>query len=376
MGYLCLTSSKDLTGINEFENIKNMRAITHISFSLFTLGIMSGITKLPVGLESIIISGIASLLPDIDTRESTLGKILYPISNKLERQFGHRTITHSFIGVFALSIILLPLLIFKPHWYYASLIGYVSHLLIDCVNKTGVPFLYPNNTYFVFPGSSKWRISVGSLGEYILCALIILLTWGTLYLNNIGLRSWFSSVLGSPELAVKEYRNNANSYQMNVKVKGFYPLSQRIVNDEMFSVIDSDGNKSLIVKNIHHKLITIGETPNNTIQAHKMVIIKNRPIKIESNSFVFNGEKLGLIFKYLDENTYISGSVNVQERAKYLKMDLKPFHSGEFESIKISTGLNEYDSKLEFKDATLEQIKPLENTSIVGELVSRKMIYL
>jgi len=54
-------------------------------------------------------------------------------------------------------------------------------------------------------------------------------------------------------------------------------------------------------------------------------------------------------------------------------MDLKPFDNGEFESIKVSAGLSEYDSKLELKDASLTQIKPLAKLGISGELVSRKV---
>jgi inner membrane protein len=323
-----------------------------------------------------VIGGISSILPDMDTKESTVGKILFPISSRLEKIFGHRTFTHSLFFCLLLSIGLIPLFFFKSHWYYAVLLGYFSHLIIDCVNKTGVPFFWPNKTYFVFPGSPRWRIQVGSLGEYILCGVIILLTWATFYLNGIGLRSWMSAVLASPELAVKEYRIHANTHQMSVKVKGFYTLSQETVNDEIFPVIDSDGNKTLIVKNQDNKLITVGENPNTTIQAHKMVILKDKPIEAKTNSFKFAGQRLGLISKYIDDKTYISGNVIAHERPRFLKMDLKPFSSGEFESIKISAGTDEYDSSLELRDATLEQLKALERVGITGELVSRKIVLL
>ncbi len=79
------------------------------------------------------------------------------------------------------------------------------------------------------------------------------------------------------------------------------------------------------------------------------------------------------MFDYIDENTFVSGTVEANERPKYLKMDLKPFDNGEFESIKVSAGLSEYDSKLELKNASLKQLKPLKKLGITGELVSRKV---
>jgi inner membrane protein len=202
-----------------------MRAITHISFGLLTLGLVSSFTKLPLSLEIIITTSLSSLLPDIDTTKSTIGKVLKPISSFLDTKFGHRTITHSLLACIFLAIISLPLLFLKTNYYQALQIGYFSHLMIDCINKTGIPFFYPNNTFFVFPSSPKWRIEVGSVAEYILCGLIIFATFGIWYLNGIGFRSWLSSLLASPELAVKEYRSHANKYKMSVKVKGFYILS-------------------------------------------------------------------------------------------------------------------------------------------------------
>jgi inner membrane protein len=117
-----------------------MRAITHISFSLLTLGLVSSFTKLPLSLEIIITASLSSLLPDIDTTKSTIGKVLKPVSSFLDTKFGHRTITHSLLACVFLAIISLPLLFLKTNYYQALQIGYFSHLLIDCINKTGIPF--------------------------------------------------------------------------------------------------------------------------------------------------------------------------------------------------------------------------------------------
>lgn len=181
-------------------------------------------------------------------------------------------------------------------------------------------------------------------------------------------------MLATPQMAVSEYRNNANTHQMNVKVRGFYAVSQENVNDEIFPVIDVIDDATLLAKNKQGYLITIGKSPENTIQARKAVIQKISEAKINSDNFIFRSNAIKLMLPYLTEDTYISGTVEAHTKPRYIKMDMKPFKSGEFESIKVSPGLSEFDAKLELKDASVEQIKQLQDIPISGELVSRRVM--
>ncbi len=234
--------------------------------------------------------------------------------------------------------------------------------------------MWPNNTFFVFPGSSRWRIEVGTLGEYVLCGLIILMAAGVWYLNGVGLRSWFSSVLATPQMAVTEYRAHANTHQLSVKVSGFYTLNQKPVLGKSFEVVDAIDDTTLLVKSPQGHLITIGSSPTDTIQAKRAVIHKDFPVKVHSDEFVFKGQPLGAMFKHIDEETYISGTVDAHERARFIKLDLKPYKTGEFESIKISPGTSEFDSRIELRNASLEQLRSLQGVGISGELISRKLL--
>jgi inner membrane protein len=60
-----------------------------------------------------LVSG-ASLLPDIDLPTSKLGRVLFWLSTRLEKRFGHRTITHSAIAITALALLASPLFLVKP----------------------------------------------------------------------------------------------------------------------------------------------------------------------------------------------------------------------------------------------------------------------
>jgi len=62
-----------------------------------------------------LIAAVASLLPDIDLPPARIGRLFWFVSVPLERRFGHRTITHSAIGIAAVALLAAPL------WWVAPL---------------------------------------------------------------------------------------------------------------------------------------------------------------------------------------------------------------------------------------------------------------
>ncbi len=348
-----------------------MRAITHVSFSLLTLGLLSSVLHCPLSLINIIAAGFSSLLPDIDTTESTIGKVFQFISKPLDKNFGHRTITHSWIGVFGLAILCSPVYFVLPALYAAIMIGFISHLIIDCINKTGVPFFWPSETYFVVPGNPRWRIEVGSKGETILCILLVALCGLVLYINSFGLRSLASSFFATPEEAVKEYRKYANSHLMDLEVSGFNNLTQQPITRERFQIIDVLGPGSLLVRDSSGSLLSIGSGESDILHADKAVVKKVKPAKIKTKIFRFNGQDLGMILAEMNENSYLTGVLEAHTRPRYVKEDLYHFRNNEFETIHLASGIGEFSAKLEFRNATLNQVKSLAETNVSGELVCR-----
>ena len=79
-----------------------------------------------------------SLLPDIDSQHSGLGRMVKPLSGLLERKFGHRTITHSALGLLGFGVLSSWLLLIYPGVWVWLLIGVMSHILLDTANVSGV----------------------------------------------------------------------------------------------------------------------------------------------------------------------------------------------------------------------------------------------
>src|SRR5215217_7431138 len=104
----------------------------------------------------------ASWLPDVDNPRSTLGnglsRLKNPVLNLLTRPLswalrttsfvlvrtvGHRTMTHSLLGVLLFSLTVWLLLGSFPNLSLALVAGYASHVLADALNTWGVPLFWP-----------------------------------------------------------------------------------------------------------------------------------------------------------------------------------------------------------------------------------------
>jgi inner membrane protein len=117
-----------------------MQFKTHLAFSLLIalLAVNFGIITPSAIFFAFVLLG--SLLPDIDTPESFVGKAFRPISCIFRLFLGHRTVFHS---IWVPSAILIVIAAFNPAVGIAIFLGYISHLLIDMLTKSGIRPLYP-----------------------------------------------------------------------------------------------------------------------------------------------------------------------------------------------------------------------------------------
>lgn len=102
-------------------------------------------------------SALGALLPDIDSPYSTIGRRLPLLAWTIKWTIGHRGIFHSLLmaGLIGAGISVFNL------WFGAGIaIGYISHLLLDSLNKEGVPLLWPSDKRISIP-----LISVGGIIE-------------------------------------------------------------------------------------------------------------------------------------------------------------------------------------------------------------------
>ena len=120
------------------------------------------------------IAAVFSLLPDADLPYSYIGRVFGPIALAVNRKYGHRTVTHSLLSlglVSAAALILYFLGIIRLSFAEAVIVGYGSHIVLDLLNPTGIPLLWPKDLWFILLGG---RIVVGELMEQVIFWLLLI----------------------------------------------------------------------------------------------------------------------------------------------------------------------------------------------------------
>ncbi len=162
-----------------------MTGKTHSVIALSSLLLVGCLTE-PKGLGTMNVilmmmaNSIGAMLPDIDQASNKLWSLL-PIGNvggRLVRKIflGHRTITHSILGVWIVYELLKAILpmIFNPNGINSGLIatslmvGYISHLLADSLTEEGLPIFFPLAVRVGFPPIRSWRIKTGRWFENLI----------------------------------------------------------------------------------------------------------------------------------------------------------------------------------------------------------------
>lgn len=151
-----------------------MMASTHVAFGLTCWAGYARMRGYPFQPESLLLAGVASLLPDIDHPKSSFGKVVPFLSYPISALFGHRGITHSLFAV-AAGCALMWLYGYRL-WFVAPLaIGYLSHLAGDMFTNSGVPLFWPKKDKVAIPVFSTG----GVIEFFVRIGITVLLVWLT-----------------------------------------------------------------------------------------------------------------------------------------------------------------------------------------------------
>lgn len=130
-------------------------------------------------LPLLIVGTVAGLLPDMDASESKIHHASKGFTRVGSLMFTHRGVTHTMWA--ALFFTLLSFLLFNFHPMVPLIVfsGYMSHLLLDMLNKSGVRILLPMKKKFrLVP---RWMgFKVGGSLDFVL-----------MYVSIIGILAFF-----------------------------------------------------------------------------------------------------------------------------------------------------------------------------------------
>ncbi|MDA2934071.1 metal-dependent hydrolase, partial [Acidobacteria bacterium AH-259-D05] len=118
-----------------------MTSSSHLASSLLVYLAAAALLESSVSIEGLAVTAAGSLLPDIDTPTSSIGRPFFPLARWINQKIGHRTLTHSFLGMAIFALLVLgtawilsqwtgqaaPLM----HYGWLLILGYGSHILVD-----------------------------------------------------------------------------------------------------------------------------------------------------------------------------------------------------------------------------------------------------
>lgn len=150
----------------------------HLSASIIA-GAISSI-MLYEGIESAIYytigCSIGSILPDIDSPKSIIGRFCRPLSILINHYLGHRGLTHApiipIIFMFILKYNIFPISELLYKLLFGLIAGYFIHLLQDLCTIRGIPILYP----FSKKKMSLFKMKTGDPGN-IPASILLVIIW-------------------------------------------------------------------------------------------------------------------------------------------------------------------------------------------------------
>jgi len=150
-------------------------------------------------IDCMAVAAISSQLPDVDSTESAIGAMVWPIARWLESTSLHRGLTHSILFCSVLSVAVTGAAIYcfgDRSWGVAFAIGIFSSILGDCFTKQGCQLFWPLRLWCVVGLNPRRRLKSGSPVEYW-----IILVSGLMILINLQIQGLSGITLQLPSSA-------------------------------------------------------------------------------------------------------------------------------------------------------------------------------
>ncbi|WP_208558935.1 metal-dependent hydrolase [Marinilactibacillus kalidii] len=147
-----------------------MRYKTHLATTLaITLPVMDSAQALT--MSGVALLAVGAVFPDIDEPNSYIGRRLKGVSGGVKGLFGHRGLTHSLVGLIAISYlfyIIAQWLSFPVELIQWFSLGYLAHLIEDSFSKKGIAWLQPFSKKSFQSGFKIIYYSTGGLAEQVI----------------------------------------------------------------------------------------------------------------------------------------------------------------------------------------------------------------
>jgi len=343
-----------------------------MTFSLFIYLLLMTPTGIALSWTNAVTATLASLLPDLDTQSSTIGKNLRFISRPLEARFGHRTITHSLVFVAGLFVVLLPLAWWREDAYYCFCVGYATHPLLDSMTVNGVRLFYPIAGHkCVFPMDvnhpHRYRVQTGSRSDLLLGVTFALVSLPAYLVAQEGYERFVRITQGSIESAVRDYNDMSRTHRVFADIRAHNLLTKASLNGR-FELLGSVDEQTLVFREQDGRVRTLGMEYRSDFAADRAIAERGEPVVTNVHAIDLSGQRLRELERLLDPDpgALLFGTLAV-DRAVAV-----PEASDGFQPIQVQAGSIRlgYVTVREILDAGLGDLLVVRGTVTVREVVA------
>jgi inner membrane protein len=351
-----------------------MLAPTHSIFGIFLTLIFLAVFGIQLSLHwsIILVAILGAIIPDIDHPRSVIGRTFPFISIPLERRYGHRTITHSFIGWFISSIIFSVVVVLisiiyavlirsadplsNPliaRWIAAFSISYFSHLILDMFNPRGSQMFWPDTGRDVLPKNPRYRPESGSREEIFIFIVLFFLMLLAFPISKYGIASSLRWLMATPGSAIQEYKTmKTHAY---LEFTGVFSDTKEPI-EGVGEILDVQSSRMVIM--YKKDIYTLSDDLSADILASH-VRIKWTPQPIVITKKEFKDESRDSLLAQIPAEALVSGTVHLPD-----SMDIKfPVYAGSFKpmSQKGDDLILNYASKKQIESLALTEFFEIQN---------------
>ncbi|PAP74220.1 metal-dependent hydrolase [Rubrivirga marina] len=275
-----------------------MRLGTHVAGGLLGYTVAATFFQLPWTATGVVVAAAASAAPDVDTLGSTVGRVFAPVAKRIERRFGHRTITHCYAAQAAVAVLGLPFVALGlPHLYAALVVGYASHPFLDTLTVQGVRVFWPwSDRRGVFPYYNRqptaYRTRTGSRADTAFGVAFACLTVPFAVVQHDGYPRLVRTLQADAGAAVRDFLDwSADGYLVSVTVEADDPQHLRTLSGT-FEAIGTTGANTLLVRDTTGRVFSLGPAYTADFQPTRAVAHRGRAVTVSRRRVDLAGRAL------------------------------------------------------------------------------------
>ena len=281
-----------------------MTAPTHVAFAEFVYLLILTTTGVALSLPNAAAVALASVLPDIDTGTSTVGRMFPVLSRRVERRFGHRTLTHSALFIAGMGVILLPFVAWDRDIYTCILAGYTTHPFLDTMTVNGVKLLHPvSSVRCVFPlevnHPSRYRMRTGSRLDRLLGLIFLLGCIPTFFVASQGYERFVRFAQRNIESAVRDYNEFSRSNLVYAQISAHNLLTKEQITGR-FEIVGALNNHTVLFKGADGRLHSLGNEYQSEYVAESALCDKGEVVRVVIQQIDMQNQPLGLVESFVD----------------------------------------------------------------------------